>query len=44
MDVLITESDQLIQKESWKYSNIDADRLLTLINELFDLNIKAQEN
>jgi len=44
MDVLIKEADLLIQKESWKYSNIDADRILNLINELFDLNIKSQEN
>lgn len=44
LETLIKEADQLIQKESWRYSKVEADRIITLINNLFDLNSSTQEN
>jgi hypothetical protein len=43
IETLISESDSLISKESWKYNEVDMDRLLVVCSHLYDLYSRMSE-
>jgi hypothetical protein len=44
LETLISESDSLISKESFKYAEADMDRLLVVCNHLSDILRSQQED